>query len=325
MEEVEAANRAAVGSCHRVLNLLCKPKPWKNLQVETEVAVFKFKRVLSLLSHGRGRVRKLKKNLNPPPFPQNIFSDGPNYSDISPKPLQLLPPIFPKTPHTQKKFLGNPVPDANLKLPLQIPKTITMKQHQEEREKLQFHPQQVKYQSEMVFSGIDSGINLAFDRSSSSFNPSMTSARSFMSCLSVGDGDEVNTGRDSFRLIDGVPWVSGQSSQQQRRCTGVVENGSVNCGGSGKCHYPKKRKLRVKRTFKVPAISDKTSDIPPDEFSWRKYGQKPIKGSPYPRGYYKCSSIRGCPARKHVERCFEDPAMLIVTYEGEHKHSQSAR
>lgn len=41
-------------------------------------------------------------------------------------------------------------------------------------------------------------------------------------------------------------------------------------------------------------------------------------------GYYKCSSMRGCPARKHVERASDDPAMLIVTYEGEHSHSQVA-
>ncbi|CAO1945991.1 unnamed protein product, partial [Urochloa humidicola] len=46
---------------------------------------------------------------------------------------------------------------------------------------------------------------------------------------------------------------------------------------------------------------------PSDSWTWRKYGQKPIKGSPYPRGYYRCSSSKGCPARKQVERSRADP------------------
>ncbi|BAF13485.1 protein WRKY1 isoform X2 [Oryza sativa Japonica Group] len=90
----------------------------------------------------------------------------------------------------------------------------------------------------------------------------------------------------------------------------------------GKCHCPKKKKPREKKVVTVPAISDKVADIPSDNYSWRKYGQKPIKGSPHPRGYYRCSSKKDCPARKHVERCRSDPAMLLVTYENEHNHAQ---
>ncbi|CAK9149828.1 unnamed protein product [Ilex paraguariensis] len=98
---------------------------------------------------------------------------------------------------------------------------------------------------------------------------------------------------------------------------------SYKASRSGRCHC-KKRKSRVKSVIRVPAISSKIADIPADEYSWRKYGQKPIKGSPYPRGYYKCSSFRGCPARKHVERATDDPSMLIVTYEAEHRHTEIA-
>lgn len=39
------------------------------------------------------------------------------------------------------------------------------------------------------------------------------------------------------------------------------------------------------------------------------------------RGYYKCTSVRGCPARKHVERAMDDSNMLVVTYEGDHNHN----
>lgn len=59
---------------------------------------------------------------------------------------------------------------------------------------------------------------------------------------------------------------------------------------------------------------------PSDCWSWRKYGQKPIKGSPYPRGYYKCSTSKGCLAKKQVERCRTDASMLIVTYTSTHNH-----
>ncbi|KAM7472242.1 hypothetical protein LguiA_010425 [Lonicera macranthoides] len=77
----------------------------------------------------------------------------------------------------------------------------------------------------------------------------------------------------------------------------------------------KRRKNQMKRVCQVPA-EGLTSDM----WSWRKYGQKPIKGSPFPRGYYRCSTSKGCLARKQVERNRSDPTMFIVTYTGDHNH-----
>ncbi|EYU37345.1 hypothetical protein MIMGU_mgv1a0128271mg, partial [Erythranthe guttata] len=37
-------------------------------------------------------------------------------------------------------------------------------------------------------------------------------------------------------------------------------------------------------------------------------------------GYYRCSSSKGCPARKQVERSRLDPTTLLITYSCEHNH-----
>lgn len=90
---------------------------------------------------------------------------------------------------------------------------------------------------------------------------------------------------------------------------------------------PKRRRSIEKRVVSVPIkevegskMKGEISMPPSDSWAWRKYGQKPIKGSPYPRGYYRCSSSKGCPARKQVERSRADPNMLVVTYSCEHNH-----
>ncbi|KAK8514100.1 hypothetical protein V6N12_008817 [Hibiscus sabdariffa] len=77
----------------------------------------------------------------------------------------------------------------------------------------------------------------------------------------------------------------------------------------------KGRKLIQKRVVSVPIKDVDSSRAPPsDSWAWRKYGQKPIKGSPYP------SSSKGCPARKQVERSRADPTMLVIRYSYEHSH-----
>jgi WRKY transcription factor 22 len=83
----------------------------------------------------------------------------------------------------------------------------------------------------------------------------------------------------------------------------------------------KRRKNQHKRVVnQVPA-----EGLASDMWAWRKYGQKPIKGSPYPRSYYRCSSSKGCSARKLVEQSCTDPRMFILTYTGEHCHSQPTK
>lgn len=86
----------------------------------------------------------------------------------------------------------------------------------------------------------------------------------------------------------------------------------------------KRRKTLQKRIVYVPAAvgSNKANgeDVPSDRWAWRKYGQKPIKGSPYPRGYYRCSSSKGCLAKKQVERDRTDPNTVIMTYTSDHNH-----
>uniref|UniRef100_A0A0E0MPB1 WRKY transcription factor WRKY51 n=1 Tax=Oryza punctata TaxID=4537 RepID=A0A0E0MPB1_ORYPU len=360
-EEVEAANRAAVESCHRVLALLSQqqdPALLRSIASETGEACAKFRKVVSLLGnggggagaggggrgggggHARGRMAGRSRPaavLREKGFLESSSGGGGGGAQLGMMMSGAATPSTSSAAHLRNRIAGGAPPDSLRGLDL-VSSSSKGGAHQFDPPKLvqplsvqfqfgatahrypfQQHQHQQKLQAEM-FKRSNSGISLKFD--SPSATGTMSSA--FMSSLSMDGSVASLEGKPPFHLIGG-PVASDPVNAHhapKRRCTGRGEDGNGKCATTGRCHCSKRRKLRIKRSIKVPAISNKIADIPPDEYSWRKYGQKPIKGSPHPRGYYKCSSVRGCPARKHVERCVDDPAMLIVTYEGEHNHTR---
>ncbi|GAM17447.1 hypothetical protein SAMD00019534_006220 [Acytostelium subglobosum LB1] len=58
-------------------------------------------------------------------------------------------------------------------------------------------------------------------------------------------------------------------------------------------------------------------DYMDDGFTWRKYGQKAVKGSPFPKSYFKCSE-RGCNVKRQVVQ--QGDTKFINTYSGRHTH-----
>nr|QRX38921.1 transcription factor WRKY24 [Lilium regale] len=61
-----------------------------------------------------------------------------------------------------------------------------------------------------------------------------------------------------------------------------------------------------------------TSAPAEDGYNWRKYGQKQVKGSEFPRSYYKCTHPN-CQVKKKVERNHEGHVTEII-YKGGHSH-----
>lgn len=82
-------------------------------------------------------------------------------------------------------------------------------------------------------------------------------------------------------------------------------------GGNIGTRYPLEEQ---KGTFLATGIG-RTSE---DGYNWRKYGQKQVKGSEYPRSYYKCTHPN-CQVKKKIERSHAGQITEII-YKGAHNH-----
>ncbi|XP_074565874.1 putative WRKY transcription factor 43 [Curcuma longa] len=109
---------------------------------------------------------------------------------------------------------------------------------------------------------------------------------------------------------------------QQLTTAAEGEVGEGNGGGGGGRSKEKSATTKGKKVTS-PRFAFRTkspsTDILDDGYRWRKYGQKAVKNSPYPRSYYRCTH-HTCNVKKQVQRQSKDTSVVVTTYEGIHNH-----
>ncbi|CAH8265471.1 unnamed protein product [Arabidopsis lyrata] len=104
-----------------------------------------------------------------------------------------------------------------------------------------------------------------------------------------------------------------------RNLTAAAEGSGAS--GSSTPRQRRRKDEGEQQTVLVAALRTGNTDLPPDDnHTWRKYGQKEILGSRFPRAYYRCThqKLYNCPAKKQVQRLNDDPFTFRVTYRGSH-------
>uniref|UniRef100_A0A0E0L5T1 WRKY domain-containing protein n=1 Tax=Oryza punctata TaxID=4537 RepID=A0A0E0L5T1_ORYPU len=143
--------------------------------------------------------------------------------------------------------------------------------------------------------------------------PMTPNSMSVSSTTSSGaGGDEESAGKCKKEEGDGDD--DGKEGSATTKGDGDGEDKNKKGGGKGK-GKGEKRPRQPRFAFMTKSEVDHLED----GYRWRKYGQKAVKNSPFPRSYYRCTTQK-CPVKKRVERSYQDAAVVITTYEGKHTH-----
>ncbi|PWA98707.1 DNA-binding WRKY [Artemisia annua] len=137
----------------------------------------------------------------------------------------------------------------------------------------------------------------------------------------VGVGDHVASGVQGGGDVSMMSNPSSSNSEDRPAEASSTASGDFISGGVPP-EKPGKVKKKGPKRIRQPRFAFMTKseiDHLEDGYRWRKYGQKAVKNSPFPRSYYRCTNSK-CTVKKRVERSSEDPTTVITTYEGQHCH-----
>lgn len=90
--------------------------------------------------------------------------------------------------------------------------------------------------------------------------------------------------------------------------------------GGGATLVPKEKRGCYKRRRTGQSCIMEVTSLIDDGHAWRKYGQKGILNTNYPRNYYRCTHKhdQGCQATKQVQQISENPTKYKLIYHGHH-------
>ncbi|GAB4850767.1 hypothetical protein Ancab_030067 [Ancistrocladus abbreviatus] len=110
--------------------------------------------------------------------------------------------------------------------------------------------------------------------------------------------------------VDDQPQALEEEKADQDKDTNSIAN---------KQSKGKRKNQKRQREPRFAFVTKSNVDHLDDGYRWRKYGQKAVRNSPYPRSYYRCTAA-ACGVKKRVERSSSDPTTVVTTYEGQHTH-----
>ncbi|WOL17625.1 WRKY transcription factor SUSIBA2-like isoform X1 [Canna indica] len=144
-----------------------------------------------------------------------------------------------------------------------------------------------------------------------SYNPGLSSLNPLISSQSHGQ-NRVSSKNELTQLVTAlssaievpnltarVPAETDSSELQQTKC-------------------PEQSTQMLQSETNEPTSSSILEKSAEDGYNWRKYGQKHVKGSEYPRSYYKCTHPN-CQMKKQIERS-HDGQITEISYKGKHDH-----
>lgn len=138
--------------------------------------------------------------------------------------------------------------------------------------------------------------------------------RSFAETLSLLTSSEAASGEDEVaqNLV-----ISGEDASQAASIDIRSEDSTESRKRSLPLSKDRRGSYKRRKTEQTWSIVSQTTD---DNHAWRKYGQKDILNSQFPRSYFRCTRKfeQGCKAMKQVQRLEENPDMYNITYIGLH-------